>query len=134
MKKHLSFKNITGHPARSIVLITLSTIMAISIMIGSITITSLNMGLSALETRLGTVILIVPKSAASNKNLENILLQGEMGYFYMDKSILNEVKNIEGIDKISTQLFLSSASAGCCSVPLQIIGYDPETDFTVSPL
>lgn len=132
MKQHLSFKNITGYPAKSVVLITLSTIMAISIMIGSITIISLNMGLSALETRLGADILVVPKSAASNKNLENILLQGEMGYFYMDKSVADDIKDIDGIEKTSTQLFLSSASAGCCSVPLQIIGYDPETDFTVS--
>ena len=129
----LSFKNVKGRPARSLALMILTAVMAASIVVGTITVTSLKTGLGALEARLGADIMVVPASAASKKNFENIVLQGSMGYFYMDRSYYDKVAAREGIEKISAQLFLASASSGCCSVPLQIIGYDPETDFTVSP-
>ena len=29
--------------------------------------------------------------------------------------------------------YLASASAGCCSIPVQIIGFEPETDFLIQP-
>ena len=133
LTESLSFKNIKGRPARSLALTILTAIMAASIVVGTVTVTSLKTGLGALESRLGADIMVVPASAASKKNFENIVLQGSKGYFYMDRTYYDKVAEREGIEKISAQLFLASASAGCCSVPLQIIGYDPETDFTVSP-
>ena len=133
LTESLSFKNVKGRSARSLALIILTAVMAASIVVGTITVTSLKTGLGALEARLGADIMVVPASATSKKNFENIVLQGSMGYFYMDRSYYDKVAERDGIEKISAQLFLASASAGCCSVPLQIIGYDPETDFTVSP-
>ena len=133
LTESLAFKNVKGRPAGSLALIILTAIMAASIVVGTVTVTSLRTGLNALEARLGADIMVVPASATSKKNFENIVLQGSMGYFYMDRSYYDKVAEHEGIEKMSPQLFLASASAGCCSVPLQIIGYDPETDFTVSP-
>lgn len=34
---------------------------------------------------------------------------------------------------MSPQFFLASASAGCCSVSVQLIGFEPETDFSIQP-
>ena len=133
LSESLSFRNVIGRPARSAALIILTALMTAAVIAGTVTVTSLKTGLNALEARLGADIMVVPASATSKKNFENIVLQGSMGYFYMDKSYYDKVAEHEGIEKISAQLFLASASAGCCSVPLQIIGYDPETDFTVSP-
>ncbi len=133
LTESLSFRNVKGRPARSAVLLILTVIMTAAVVCGIMTVSSLRAGLGALEARLGADIMVVPASAVSKKNFENIVLQGSMGYFYMDSSYYDKVAEREGIEKVSPQLFLASASAGCCSVPLQIIGYDPETDFTVSP-
>ncbi len=133
LTESLSFRNVKGRPARSAVLLILTVIMTAAVVCGIMTVSSLQAGLGALEARLGADIMVVPASAVSKKNFENIVLQGSMGYFYMDSSYYDKVAEREGIEKVSPQLFLASASAGCCSVPLQIIGYDPETDFTVSP-
>ena len=129
----LSFRNVKGRPVRTAVLTVLTALMAVSVVCGTMVVSSLQTGLSALEARLGADIMTVPASAVSKQDFENIVMQGSRGYFYMDKSYYDKIAAREGIEKISPQLFLASASAGCCSVPLQIIGYDPETDFTVSP-
>ncbi len=128
----LSFRNVKGRPARSLALMILTAIMAASIVAGTITVTSLKTGLGALEARLGADIMVVPASAASKKDLENIVLQGSMGYFYMDRSYYDKVAAREGIEKISAQLFLASASAVCCSGPLRVSGSAREAEFTVA--
>ncbi len=133
LTQSLSFRNIVGRPARSAALMILTILMAVTMICGTLIVSSLRTGLNSLEARLGADIMTVPASALSKQNFENVIMQGSMGYFYMDKSYLDKAAEREGIEKISAQLYLASASSSCCSVPLQIIGYDPETDFTVSP-
>ena len=46
---------------------------------------------------------------------------------------MEKIKQIEGVEAVSPQYFLASLSAGCCSVPVQVIGFEPETDFSIQP-
>jgi putative ABC transport system permease protein len=133
LTKSLPYKNIAGKPVRSAVLIILTALLSFTLFAGSITVSGLRTGLSSLENRLGADIMVVPYSATTKSNFDNIVLQGSMGYFYMDSSYFDKVAEREGISQISAQLYLATASAGCCAVPVQIIGFDPETDFTVTP-
>lgn len=129
----LPLKNIISYKKRTIGLILILVILTMSLFGGSIFIKSLNNGLDSLNERLGADIIVLPKNAESEVDLQNLLLQGTPGYFYMDKSILNDLESIEGVDRISAQYFLVSANADCCSVKVQIIGFDEETDFTIKP-
>lgn len=131
--RKLPLKNIILQKKRTAGLIIILIVLTASMFGGSIFIRSLNNGLDSLNQRLGSDIILLPKDAESEVDLKNLLLQGTPGYFYMDKSILNELENIEGIDKISPQYFLVSANADCCSVKVQIIGFDEKTDFTIKP-
>ena len=67
--------------------------------------------------------MVVPYEAATKSDLENIVLQGNTGYFYMNGDIYDQLKGVDGVKNISAQYYLASASAGCCSIPVQIIGY-----------
>ncbi len=129
----LSFKNLVRRPGRTAAQVVLAVFLSFCVFGGTLVIQSLQAGLSSLEQRLGADIMVVPGQAASQSDLENIVLQGNTGYFYMDQGIVEKIKAREGVERVSTQLFLASASAGCCSVSVQIIGFDPETDFTVMP-
>lgn len=129
----LPLKNIISYKKRTIGLILILVILTMSLLGGSIFIKSLNNGLDSLNERLGADIIVLPKDAESEVDLQNLLLQGTPGYFYMDKSILNDLESIEGVDRISAQYFLVSANSDCCSVKVQIIGFDEETDFTIKP-
>lgn len=131
--KSLPFRNLAGRPGRTAALVLLTAFLSFTILGGTLTVSSLRTGLASLEARLGADIMVVPYEAVTKSSLENIVLQGNTGYFYMDSSYLDKVAAREGIDQISAQFYLASASSGCCSIPVQIIGFDPETDFTISP-
>ena len=39
----------------------------------------------------------------------------------------------DGIAQATEQTYISSLAAACCAEKLQIIGYDPDTDFVIEP-
>ncbi len=131
--KHLTIKSLLGKPVRTVVLMLLTALLGLTVFGGSMTVSSLRSGLGSLESRLGADVMVVPYSAATQKKFENIILQGSTGYFYMDKKYMNEIAELESVGDISAQFYLASASSSCCSIPVQIIGFDPETDFTITP-
>lgn len=132
-KKNIPLCNLKRSPGRTAALMLLSALLSFSVLAGSMAISGLKSGLSSLEARLGADIMVVPYEATTKSSFENIVLQGSTGYFYMDAGIEDKIAAMEGVGQISEQIFLASATASCCSVAVQIIGFNPETDFTVSP-
>lgn len=130
---YLARKNIKRKPARTAALVLLAAFLSLSIFGGSVIIASLRNGLASYEARLGADIVAVPSQARSKGTFESILLQGIPGMFYMDEQYYEKIRDIEGVEIAAPQFFLASASASCCSVSVQIIGFDPELDFTVQP-
>lgn len=118
---------------RTVGLVCLVALLSTAVYGGSLVIASLRNGLASLEARMGADIIVAPKSAASTHDLEAILLDGVPGYFYMDKAFVDKVAAREGVQSVSPQYYLASIKAGCCSMPVQIIGFDPRTDFTIQP-
>lgn len=132
-ERELSIKNLERKPVRTVALILLAAFLSFSVFGGSVIVMGLQNGLSNYEARLGADIVVVPYEAQTKGALESILLQGIPGYFYMDEQYFQKISSIEGVETAAPQFFLASASAGCCSVPVQIIGFDPETDFSIQP-
>ena len=130
---NIAKKNFLGRPKRSIALVMLVALLSFSICAGTMVVASLRQGLSSLENRLGADIMVVPYEATTKTNLSNIVLQGSTGSFYMDSSNLKKISEMDGVGQITSQFFLATLSAGCCSVPVQIIGFDPDTDFSILP-
>jgi len=130
---YLSVKNLKRKPARTAALIILTAFLAFTVFGGSIIVTGLQNGLNSYEARLGADIVVIPNEARSKGTLDDILLQGVPGYFYMDSSKLDKIRSIEGVETASPQFYLATSSAGCCSTSVQIIGFDPETDFSIQP-
>ena len=131
--RFLALRNLAGRPARTAALTLLAAFLSFSVFAGSVVVMSLQNGLRSYESRLGADIVVVPGQARSHGTLESILLQGIPGYFYMDGANLDKVRAIPGVETASPQFFLASATAGCCSVSVQIIGFDPATDFSIQP-
>lgn len=129
----LAGRNIRRRPLRSITLILLAAFLAFSVFAGSLIVRSLQNGLKSYEARLGADVVVVPSEAAIKGGLESILLQGIPGYFYMNESVMEKISAMDGVEAVTPQFFLATAKASCCSMPIQLIGFDPETDFTVRP-
>ncbi|MBR1497307.1 MAG: ABC transporter permease [Oscillospiraceae bacterium] len=133
LERVLPMKNLRRKPARTAALVLLSAFLALSVFGGSVMVLSLRNGLKSYESRLGADIVAVPYQARTKGSFESILLQGIPGMFYMDEKYYNKICAIDGVEAAAPQFYLASTSAGCCSVPVQIIGFDPERDFTVQP-
>ena len=131
--KSIAYKNLIKRPLRSGMLIILAAFLSFSVFAGTMITDSLKRGFNSLKQRLGADIMVVPYEATMKTDLSNIVLQGNTGYFYMSDNVLDKVAKMDGVGQISAQFFLASTSSGCCSLPVQIIGYDPETDFTITP-
>ena len=129
----LPLKNLLRKPGRTTALVLLTAFLALAVFGGSVIVKSLQQGLNSLESRLGADIIVVPSSAQSKVSFQNMLLQGTTGAFYMDSSNLDKVLEVEGVETAAPQIFLASLKADCCSAKVQIIGFDPETDFVVQP-
>ena len=130
--KRLAVKNLLGRPGRTAALFFLVLLLSLTLCGGGLVLSSLRTGLGSLENRLGADVIVMPAKAALKTDLDTLFLQGTIGPYYMSMSTVDKIAKTEGIDRLSTQIFLSSMRASCCSIPIQVIGFDPKSDFTVS--
>ena len=129
----LALNNLVRRPGRTLALALLSAFLSLAVFGGSVMVLSLRSGLHSLEARLGADIIVVPSQAQSKVSFQNMFLQGTTGAFYMNASALDQALEVEGVEKAAPQTFLASLKADCCSIKIQVIGIDPELDFTVQP-
>ncbi len=131
--KKLPFMNLKAYAGRTTALLFFAFLMTVAVFGGTMVISGVRAGLDTVESRLGADIMVTPENAKNDFDAQTVLMQAEPGYFYMEKQKAEEIAQVEGIEKISSQLFMVSAKAGCCSARLQMIAFDPETDFTIQP-
>lgn len=125
------FKNIASHGFYNACLLATILILSAILFASAVIRQSLNTGMDNMEKRLGSDIMLVPKGA--KENAEDLLLEGSRNTFYFDASIYEKVSSIDGIAESTSQIFLKSLSADCCSSEVEIVFFDPETDFVVGP-
>lgn len=129
----LALRTCRRNMGRSAVLAALVAILALVIFGGSEMLLGLQGGLMRFQQRLGADVVVLPKEAADAQTLEGVLVQGVPAHFYMEARYLDELRGMTGVAQAAPQFFLASANAGCCSVAVQLIGFDPATDFTIRP-
>ena len=126
---YLAVSNLKKKPFRTAALIAVIALSS-AVLLGSLIFTSsLKSGIYGIQSRLGADLMIVPEG--SEQKMESVLLYGTPNYFYMDKSIEEVIRGVDGVQLASSQVYLASVSESCCDFPVQIIGFDPETDFIV---
>jgi len=82
--------------------------------------------------RLGADVIVVP--AGSRGAAEDILLENRVKSFYMDKGIVERVRQIKDIDAMTYQTYLASITGQCCDVPeTVVVAFNQDTDFIIRP-
>ena len=123
--------NIKNSFVRSTGMIFMITILSFVLFGGNLLIQSLSIGLNNMKERLGADIMIVPLE--NEADLEAVLLKGEPGCFYFSRTLEQKVAGVDGVNACTSQFYLTSLNAECCDTKVQIIGFDPDTDFVVQP-
>ncbi len=129
---YVAFKNLKRKATRTWLLFAIVAVVSCTLFTATLFLKSINNALKLGTYRLGADILVVPETAETKAKAA--LLSGEPTQFLMDKSILDQVKKIEGVKNATPQLFIKPTSFSCCfNVDVFLIAFDPDTDFTVKP-
>lgn len=129
----LALRNIRRKPARAIALVLAIAIASGALFSSIVMLSTVENTVSLGIKRLGADLLVVPMGYESS--LKTAIIAGEPQHFYMDREIERKVAQIQGVDKVSSQIFLSTSTyLVCCDlISTFMVGFDPETDFTVQP-
>ncbi len=127
----LAWLNLRQKPLRSGCLMFIVGLFAFTLFAGALFNQSLSLGMQSLAGRLGADIMIVPYGY--DKELQVALLRGEPSGFYLKAELADKLRAMSGVAAVSSQLFMASLDAGCCSARVQLIGFEPDSDFIVQP-
>jgi len=131
--RFLAVRSCRTHSTRAAALGLVAAVLACALFGGSLVVLSLQHGLARFQERLGADVIVLPREAAEMGALEGVLVQGVPAHFYMEAHYLDDLRGMTGVAQAAPQFFLASAHAGCCSVAVQLIGFDPASDFTIRP-
>jgi putative ABC transport system permease protein len=109
-------------------------VLAAFIMSTTLIAKSIGHSLQVGSQRLGADIVVVP--AGKQMETQQALLLGKpVSGAWMPAGNLERVAQVDGVARVSPQLYLATLiGVACCSAwEMFMIGFDPQTDFTVAP-
>ena len=126
----VALKNLQRRPVRTWCMVFFVFMLAASLFMSSVLVDSMEASLEKTVNRIGADVIVVPKEYESS--MADSLFMGELCNFSFDSKWVEDIKNVDGIEAISPQLYMQTMSASCCDSAVQLIAFDPETDFIVS--
>ncbi|MHC4707976.1 MAG: ABC transporter permease [Planctomycetota bacterium] len=116
-------------------LIALSVFLATAVMTSVVLlITGVNQGITHTVGRLGADLMVVPEGEKIVKQFNEALISGRPTTFYFEPFVVDAIMQIPGIVEVSAQTFAETlTNARCCAGEFFIVGFDPESDFMISP-
>jgi len=128
----LALRNLKRKPLRSGILIVAIGLLVSVLVFALSFVKRVDSGIKITSDRLGADLLIVP--TGSRGVAEDVLLENKVKTFYMDKGIIERVKKIDGIEKVTDQTYLATITGACCDVPESVVvAFNQDTDFVIGP-
>lgn len=129
---NVALKNLKRKSFRSAVLVISIGLLVSILVFGASFIMSVGASLERASDRLGADVLVVPTGARDFA--EEVLLETQVKTFFMDKSLMGRVKQIDGVEDTTYQVYLETILGVCCSIPpAKVVVFDQDTDFIVKP-
>lgn len=129
--RSLPVENLRRKPLRTAALTIVVVLLSVALFGGSLLSANLGNGMRSMEQRLGADLMVVPQNSA--QQAEALLTNGSPGTFYFTRDVASAIAKADGVAQSTEQVYISSLAASCCASKLQIIGYDPDTDFVIQP-
>lgn len=84
--------------------------------------------------RLGADVMVIPAGEKIQKDFSDLMLAGKPASFYFNANVLAKVAAVPGVAAASGQCYIETLqNASCCSGKFFMVGFDPRTDFVVTP-
>ena len=129
--REIPIKNLKTHPVRTVILFVLTLAQAACVFAGIMMMLGMRQELARAQARLGADVLVYPTAAESKISMKSLLMQGTPVEVYRDRSMLDKMEYCDGISAVTHQIYISDTAADGSKI--WIYGYEPETDFVISP-
>lgn len=127
----LPLANLRRKPFRTSALVIVVVMLTVAFYGGALLSMNLNNGLNSMRERMGADLMVTPQNT---KNQAEALLTGNSSStFYFTNDIGGQIAKADGVEESTVQTYISSLAAACCDEKVQIIGFNPDTDFVITP-
>lgn len=127
----IGIHNLCKQSVRTFIMICFTFIIAASLLITTILSSSMKKCVEQTVNQMGADIIIVPAEYASEYS--DAIFSGTLCSFYFEDTWLQTIADTPGIKQATPELLLASLAADCCSEAVQLIAFEPKTDFIVTP-
>ncbi len=84
--------------------------------------------------RLGADLMVIPAGENIAREFNEALVTGRPAAFYLDAATVGNVASARRVRAASAQTYLETlTNASCCAGKFFLVGFDPRTDFTITP-
>lgn len=129
--RRVPLMTIRAHPIRSLIIAVLALAQAACVFGGFILVGAMRAELSLAERRLGADLVVYPTSCLNQVEKKRLLMLGTPVDCHQPRSALARMSSNEDIAAVSYQLYVSETLAD--GTTRWIVGFEPETDFALSP-
>lgn len=130
----LAIRELLRNPFRT-TLIAIGVAIAAGALTGAaILITGANQSVLKTVGRLGADLMVVPEGEKVAMDFNEALVTGRPAAFYLDQATVGAVASTRMVQATSPQVYLETlTNASCCAGKFFLVGFDPRTDFTITP-
>ena len=122
---------IRAHPVRSLIIAVLALAQAACVFGGLILVGAMRAELTLAERRLGADLVVYPTTCLNQVEKKRLLMLGTPVGCHQPRSALARMSSNEDIAAVSYQLYVSETLVDGST--RWIVGFEPETDFVLSP-
>lgn len=129
----LAVQNLARRKARTLLLVLAVAISSGAIFLGAILMESISRSMDVGFTRLGADLLVVPQGTLTN--ITAALLTVEPTDQTLDRSIVDELSKVKGVDRVAPQFMVRMhvPELGGHHGTTDLIAFDPQHDISVTP-
>ncbi len=129
--RRVPLMTIRAHSVRSIIIAVLALAQAACVFGGLILVGAMRAELTLAERRLGADLVVYPTACLNQVEKKRLLMLGTPVGCHQPRSALARMSSNEDIAAVSYQLYVSETLADGST--RWIVGFEPETDFALSP-
>ena len=129
--RRVPLMTIRAHPIRSLIIAVLALAQAACLFGGFILVGAMRAELTLAERRLGADLVVYPTACLNQVEKKRLLMLGTPVGCHQPRSALARMSSNEDIAAVSYQLYVSETLADGST--RWIVGFEPETDFALSP-
>jgi len=130
----LALRQIRRNPVRTTLMAGGVAAAAAATVAVALMVAGANRSVTKSVSRLGADIMAVPSGEDVARKFNEALLSGKPATFYLSPEQARAAATLPGVLQSSPQTFLETLdNARCCAGKFFVVGFDPQSDFTVSP-